>query len=114
MTSAQTFKLLHAAEAPTVSAPSRQPSQDAVLWRNVGAGTIAQEIFRRDGGSFGLRYFAWVSQRDAGGDIRGHLWRSIKSADTLVTDLIAVAKLHADQDAATNGIDLFEPWRENV
>ena len=114
MTSPQVRGLLHAPELASISAPTRIPPQEVVLWRSGRAGAIAQEIFRRDGGTFGVRYVAWVSQRDAGGNIQGHLWRTIGSAATLVADSLEVAKVHADQDAKVNGIDCFEDWRTVV
>jgi hypothetical protein len=51
------------------------------------------------------------SRFDAGGELRGHVWRVLDGLDTVVVDTAESAKIQADRDADLNGIDFHDPWR---
>jgi hypothetical protein len=93
------------------SARQRTPSPDAVHSRNSRSGSWVQEVYKRPGGTFGYRYVVWFSQRDAGGELRGHAWRVLDGLDAVVVDTAEAAKIQADHDADLNGMDFHDPWR---
>ena len=82
---------------PVEPPPPFVPSSDAVVWRQVGAGAVAQEIFVRTSGTYGHRITAWVAIRDAGGNIRNHVWLGIKGIGNTVIDTLDGALASADE-----------------
>jgi hypothetical protein len=85
-----------------------QPTPDSVFVRYNADGSIIQEIFRRQDGTFGFRYQAWVNFADAGGNPH-HLWHEFLPQSNSITDTIASAKELAEFHAAESKIS-FGEW----
>ena len=96
--------------------PERQysPAASIVSWRELDDGKIVLEVFKRDSGSFGYRYQAWVAWRDAGNSVRSHGWHQIQPKTALITDNHAEAQRLATQSAAENGLSFNGGWKSAV
>jgi hypothetical protein len=84
------------------------PTKDTVIVRYNTAQSIIQEIFKRDNGTFGLRYKAWINHPDERSAAR-HVWQEIMPKRHLVTDTADSAKRMAEFHAKETGVS-FGDW----
>ncbi len=84
------------------------PAADTVIVRYNNQQSIIQEIFRRENGTFGLRYRAWINHPDGKNKVR-HVWQEIMPKSNLITRSTESAKQMAEFHASEKGI-LFGDW----
>lgn len=80
-------------------------------FRNYDDGGVVAEVTRREGGSFGCRFQAWVAWRDAADNIRSHGWQEI-SQTGVVADSLASAQGLADEYARGCGLSPSGSWSD--
>lgn len=90
------------------------PTASVVSWRELDSGEIVLEVFKRDSGSFGYRYQAWVAWRDAANSVRSHSWHEIQPKTALITDSHIEAQRLAAQSAAESGLSFHGEWKRAV
>jgi hypothetical protein len=101
--------IYHPTMAPLLSPQSPYVPQPSVIDYRLNAdGSIAQELYRRNNGTLGYRYAAWVNFSDAGGGAH-HMWWSVEPPANLVTDELATARQVAEAHAYDCGVE-FAPW----
>src|SRR5688500_7570975 len=82
--------------------------------RTYDDGVVIGEVTRRDDGSFGCRFQAWVAWRDAGDNIRSHSWYEIRQTGVIADSLSTAQKL-ADEYARESGLSpCGGPWTSAV
>ena len=84
------------------------PSLDTVIARYNSKQSIIQEIFKREDGTFGLRYKAWINLPDAKNNAR-HIWQEFSPKSNLITDTTESAKQLAEFHANETGLS-FGDW----
>jgi hypothetical protein len=101
--------IFHPDLAP-LNAPSEPYSAkpDVIAFRSDDSGAIMQEVFERDGGSFGFRYCAWVNFADSGAGAH-HAWHEFHPASVLVADSDAIARREAAAHTKETG-RTFGEW----
>ena len=77
--------------------------------RRYESGSVIAEIIRRDVGSFGCRFMAWVAWRDAGDVIRSHTWHEIHRSG-IVADSVVLAQQLADLAAKEYSLTVTGTW----
>ncbi|WP_203142928.1 hypothetical protein [Marinobacter mangrovi] len=85
-----------------------------IAWKPSLDGATIVQVLRRDSGTFGFGYLAWVAWRDAGDCIRSHSWHCVTPSIAAILVSEAEAKSYAEQHAATNGISLESEWRSVI
>jgi len=84
------------------------PESDAECFARAVGEYLVLEVFRRQSGSFGFRYVAWVAWRDAGNEVRSHSWHAYEPPDSGVFDLQS-AREAAERFAHSNGL-VLQRW----
>lgn len=89
------------------------PDASVISCRRFSDGRVIAEVFRRDVGSFGCRFVAWVARRDAGDMIRDHAWDVVRETG-IIAESLGSAQALADLTAQECGLLSFRPWMDAV
>ncbi len=94
--------------------PARYVSDASVMsCRRFSDGRVIAEVFRRDVGSFGGRFVAWIARRDAGDMIRDHAWDVVRETG-IIAESLGSAQALADLTAQESGLLSSGPWTDAV
>lgn len=103
------MSLIDAFSRPETEPDSQYVSEpDAECFVRVVGEHLFLEVFRRQSGSFGFRFIAWVAWRDAGNEVRSHSWHAYEPPDSGVFDLHS-AREAAESFAHSNGL-VLQRW----
>lgn len=86
------------------------PDSNVVTWCPLHEGYGVLEVFRRNGGTYGYQYQAWVAWRDAGDEVQGHGWYSISPRMELFIDSILEACALVSRDTEELCLEITAEW----
>lgn len=98
--------------APVVSPEQYQPARGVVRFATAVGQPIVAEVLKRESGTFGYRFAAWVAWRDAGGEVRSHSWHEVVQVTGIVSNVEDAQSLTAAY-AISKGVEL-EEWRASA
>ncbi|MGZ5919339.1 MAG: hypothetical protein ACXWPI_12545 [Ktedonobacterales bacterium] len=92
---------------PEVASQPYLSGSDVVAYCAATDAPMEFEVFSF-GGSFGFRCQAWVASRDAGGNVRDHLWQELPLKYSIVSTSVSEAKELVVAFAASQHVLLTE------